>query len=504
MKLFIADGQITLWAGDEASFEALLAIQRLGLQQATMPSVEKAIAAYLAGPENYDGSNGLPAMIEKRGNIGVLKISGSLINGAAGFWRFYGVVGYDDIVNAAKQIYSDPDVKKVLVQIESPGGMVDGIFDAGGGLGVLSENKPTLVYTGSQMASGGYWLGTSFKGDIMAGPTASVGSIGVVAIHTDLTKALEEAGVKKTVLRAGENKARLNPYEPLTDEVKNAELKKMADVHNIFRAQVQKGRPGMSTDELLAATDGSTFLGKRAKAAKLVDEVGSFEQALKLLDSQKYSGNTPTQSKGANMKLSHEQVAQLVAGVPIEQLGLNAEETLEAKALLDSIRNANKGGDDEPGGEKPGVNEGGGAAAPPAGKEGIGAVTDATKLAAQVELLTSQLAEVNEKLVAKTAEVQNLTAAQAPMKTQNEALLGIARGALGNLQVALGGSNTTEGMDAQSVIDQHTKLSASFLDKFKVGRQSVDAKEGDEKGVDPNLAQFAQIAQLAQQNRKRY
>lgn len=499
IRLLFADGEPVLWAGTEISFDETRAQQELALKHIGTPAFEKWVSSgmQVRGSGAYDGANGLPAMIEKRGSIGILKIEGRLVNGAAGWYRFYGMVGYDDIAGAAAQLYGDPDVKKVLVRIESPGGMVDGIIDCGTQLEQITATKPSLVYSGQLCCSGGYWLATSIKGaELYAGPTAEIGSIGVLSIHTDITKALELAGVKKTVLRAGENKARLNPYEPLTDELKAKELVKMADVHKMFRAQVGRGRPNLNASELLAVTDGSTFMGKQALSAGLVDKVASFEQALKLLDSEKYSGNTPSHSKGAQMKLSHETIAKLMAGVPIDQLGLTAEEQTEAQQLLDSVRNVNKdSGNDSP---KPGLNagNGGGAQAPPAG--------DDTKLSAQVELLTSQLATANDKVVSLTADLKIAKDASAPLQAENAALLKIACASLGRMQVALGAADTTEGMDAKSVIEQHEKVVATFNEKFKQGRQTQDPQvEKKEVSVAPELRQFTQLAAMAQQQRSR-
>lgn len=464
MKIFFVDGQPILWAGTEASFEVVVQAQAKMHAQI----VDGTIKLEVRGEQTYDGRDGLPAMIAVQGEVGILRIEGSLIDGEANWLRYFGVVGYADIVAAAERLYGNPDVKRVLVHIESPGGMVSGIMDAGSRLSKLSSTKKSMVYTGNLAASGGYWLATSIKGEIIAGPTAQVGSIGVVSVHTDTSKMYEDAGIKRTVLRSGENKARVNSIEPLTPELKSAEEAKMADVHNIFRAQVAKGRPNLSTEDLLSVTDGSTFLGKRAKTAGLVDHVATFEQALKLLDTNNPSGNTSPKSKGASM-LTEQLIAQLLAGATPQQLGLTEEQTAAWTQMQADAAAA--GADDKSG------QDGDAAPAPAAAAPAPAApAADATALQAQVALLNTQLAEANEKLIAKTAEVQNLTAAAAPLQANIEALLGVARKHVGKLQVALGATNTADSMDVAAVLAANTSLTEKFEKNFPIGGVSQQVK----------------------------
>lgn len=468
MKIHFVDGKPVLWAGTEASFDIAVQAQTNALQMMTNKG------QYDLSAQTYDGRDGLPAMISKRGDVGILQISGSLVDGEASYGRYFGVVGYDDITAAAARLYADPEVKKVLVRIDSPGGMVDGIMDAGETLKRLSKTKTSMVHTSSLAASGGYWLATSIDGKLHVGPTAQVGSIGVVSVHTDLTGAYEQMGVKKTVLRSGENKARINSLEPLTPELKASEERKMADVHNIFRTQVAAGRPGLDAAQLLEVTDGSTFMGKHAVTAGLADSVATFERALKLLDSQILTSNTASNPKGASMKLSEDQIAKLQAGVPVEQLGLSAEDLATYKAELDQAATTNKVAEDAPAptGAAP-TNPAAPATAPP--ETSVNDQLVATT--AQVSLLTTQLAELTTKFMEASNQVKTLTDAAAPLQAAHDSLLTIARASVGRQQVALMIPNTAASMDATTLAAAHTELSASILEKYKVGGVSKPTTE---------------------------
>lgn len=502
-------GAPTLWMGSQESFDGVAEAQR----QVALLTPEKMAQLQVRAGELDE--NGLPMLWEKRGAVAVINVSGSLVDGSSGWGRFFGVLGYDDLAVAAIAAYSDPDVKTVMWKIESPGGQVSGVIDCGTLIAQLSSMKPSMTYTGGLMASGGYWLGTSVQGQIYAGPTAEVGSIGVLVVLTDMSEAMRLAGVKKTLMRAGDDKARINPYEAPTDKALADLQQSMDDVHGLFRTQVAKGRPDLSTEELLAATTGKTFMGKRAKDAGLVDKVSSFEQALKLLDSQKPTSNTSNNSKGANMKvvLTDAQIAQISAGVAVESLGLSAEAVIEVNAeIARQAAEAKAAGDAaaekianatlQPTAE---------AVAAEAAKKAVGATeTDITKLTAslhtsniQVGLLQAQLVTANESLVTKEAELVNLKVSAQSMTANHDAMLGAVHAALGRLQVASGGSDTTAGMDAASASAAYMALLGSFNAKFKIGAASKLASGTDKvAGVeDEATRRFKAAAAAAQNNR---
>lgn len=504
-------GAPTLWLGSRESFDAVAEAER----QVSLLTPEKIVE--LQARSGARDANGLPMIWEKRGATAVISISGGLIDGNAGFMRYFGVVGYDDIAEAAIAAYSDPDVKKVMWKIESPGGQVSGVMDTGVLISTLSGMKPSMTYTGNLMASGGYWLGTSVKGPVIAGPTAEVGSIGVLMVLTDVTKALADQGIKKTIMRAGDDKARINPFEAPTDKALADLQQSMDDVHGLFRAQVSKGRPNLSTEDMLAATTGKTFLGKRAKAAGLVDSVSSFEQALKLLDSQNPTSNTPSNSKGATMKtvLTSEQIAKIAAGVSVDNLGLSAEAVAEVKEFMAEEATSAKLLADAEAEKlaKAALQATADAAAAEAAKKLAGGTenTDIAKITAdlgtaniKVGLLESQLATKDALLVTTTAELTNLKVSTQAMTANHDGMLAQLRTALARLQVALGGSDTTEGMDAATATKEHERLVGVFNTKFKVGAASRLATETEDKSKvaeDENTRRFRAAAEAANKNR---
>jgi signal peptide peptidase SppA len=445
------------WAGSDESYELVVKAQAKVDDLLAKPGMT---AGWLE-----DALAKLPPLWRHEGSTAVVEVNGPVVNGSAGFMRLFGVLGYDDIGQAAVAAATHPDTKGMLYHINTPGGDVAGIVDMSALLGQLSSLKPSAVHTTELMASAGYWMASAIRGAISAGPTAVVGSIGVLRVHTETSKRLEEQGIKATVLRSGEYKAELNSIEPLTEGAKARAQEQLAEVHKLFRKQVAAGRPNLAADQLAEVTKGQTFLGQAAVKAGLVDKVQSFDLALKLLDKQKHSSNTPSNSKGKAMAitLTQDQLTALRAGKSMAEIGLHEDGT-------------------------------------PMTAEEIAArdqATADTAAAAELSTLKAELATVKGQLTTVQGELASantaLTAARADVAAANvkvadlqkvaqhhEGLLAIAKEATANMLIPMGGTKAAvDAMDAAGVVAEHARVKPEFLAKFPAGRQSAPNDDDD-------------------------
>jgi signal peptide peptidase SppA len=181
-------------------------------------------------------------------------------------------------------------VSAILLDIDSPGGTVDGtqaladtVFEARG-------QKPIFAFANGEMASAAYWIGSGAD-KIISEPTAVLGSIGVVSMHYDFSGSDEKAGVKRTVLTAGKYKAMGNDTEPLNKESKDYMQSILDTYYSIFVNDVARNR-GVSNDTVLKdMADGRLFIGTQGLDAGLVDVIGGFEKAFDLARSASDSGS---------------------------------------------------------------------------------------------------------------------------------------------------------------------------------------------------------------------
>ena len=251
-----------LWAGNDSSYEivAQAYVAALALQSSGNPPPQSSLLA-LAG------------------NVGVITVDGPLIPGEAGFMSYFGITGYGDIRNALIEAVSHPDVKSIMLSINSGGGAVDGCADCATLISKVAEIKPVLTYADGAIGSAAYWIGSQADA-VLIGPTTVAGSLGVILKHREMSKAYADAGVTNTVIRTGEYKQLANPVEPLSDTAK-AELQQMSDdIYSVFLGAVAKAKSMSPALVDAKMGKGREFVGQRAVSVGLADGIATFEGAL--------------------------------------------------------------------------------------------------------------------------------------------------------------------------------------------------------------------------------
>lgn len=204
---------------------------------------------------------------EIRDRIAILPIEGGLIKSG---WSWGMTATYSDIGQAVQQADADPSVAAILLNIDSPGGTVAGVEALSE---ILQETqKPLYAYTDSMMASAAYWIGSHAK-RIGAANTAQIGSIGVLLVHGEMSKMLDEIGIKYTFLTAGDFKAAGNMAEPLSDRDREYFQTRLQGIYTIFLETVAANRDFAPGTEKQWA-DGRVFLAGDARNLGLIDDAG--------------------------------------------------------------------------------------------------------------------------------------------------------------------------------------------------------------------------------------
>ena len=181
----------------------------------------------------------------------------------------------EEIITDFKAAIRDEAVKKILLDIDSPGGSVDGIAELSDLIYNLRGKKPKTAFANGQMSSAAYWIGSAAD-KIYTSKSAEVGSIGVYAIINDETVADHMSGIKSTVIRAGKHKAAGHPSKPLT-ESDVADIQEIVNsYYDLFTGAVQRNR-NMSIDDINEVANGKVFIGEQAVDNGLVDDIETIE-----------------------------------------------------------------------------------------------------------------------------------------------------------------------------------------------------------------------------------
>lgn len=207
------------------------------------------------------------------GPVAVVPVEGVLTKRGLSFLGCQLTLGMRDIAGALLQAAADNEVKAILLEVDSPGGTVDGIEELAGAVARAGSIKPIYAFADGLMASAAYWLSCSAR-EIAAPATAEIGSIGVVMIHREYSRMLEDAGITCNVIAAGHYKAAGNSVEPLTDEMRAYLQSGVDDTYELFLQAVERGRR-VNREKALAMADGRIFSGGEALKAGLIDRVST-------------------------------------------------------------------------------------------------------------------------------------------------------------------------------------------------------------------------------------
>ncbi len=180
--------------------------------------------------------------------------------------------GFTSVASALKDAFDDPRTKGVVLRINSPGGSAVQsamIYDEVKRLKKEHEDIPVYAVIQDVGASGGYFIAASAD-EIYANRSSIVGSIGVRLDSYGVVEAAKKLGIESRLVTAGNHKAILDPFQPLSD-VEQRHLKKMlASTHKEFIQSVREGR-GDRLKENPDTFSGLFWTGSGAKELGLVD-----------------------------------------------------------------------------------------------------------------------------------------------------------------------------------------------------------------------------------------
>jgi signal peptide peptidase SppA len=204
--------------------------------------------------------------------VAVIPVQGPIAKRMNMFLYISGGTSTQLLAGAIRQAVDDPSVRAILLDVDSPGGTVDGTEDLAALIAACRQRKPVVAYTDGIMASAAYWIASAASRIYISGDTPMIGSIGVVMAHVDLSRAEEMEGVRTTEIYAGKYKRIASEYAPLSEEGRQYLQDRVDYTYATFLAAVSGNRPDqLSMDDIASWADGRIFTGKQAITAGLAD-----------------------------------------------------------------------------------------------------------------------------------------------------------------------------------------------------------------------------------------
>jgi protease-4 len=183
------------------------------------------------------------------------------------------------IIRNLKDAEEDKDIKAVVMRLNSPGGSVapsQEIYEA-----VKHFKKPLVVSMGSVAASGAFYIAAGAK-KVYANAGTLTGSIGVIMEFMNLKKLYDWAKVERYSIKTGKFKDSGAEYREQSAEEKEYFQNLVNDTLTQFKGAVSEGRK-MTPEEVTAVADGRVFTGVQAKRLKLIDEIGTLDDAVQYI-----------------------------------------------------------------------------------------------------------------------------------------------------------------------------------------------------------------------------
>lgn len=212
--------------------------------------------------------------------IAVVNIEGAVIDGDS---DDEGNVGGDTIARLLRQAIEDENIKGVIVRLNTPGGSAFASEIIRQELIHIKEKgKPVVVSMGAMAASGGYWI-ASVADKIIADKNTITGSIGIFAMFPTVEKGLDNIGVNADGVNTSEL-AQASLVNPLNDKVKDILQLEIEHGYDQFLTRVAEGR-GLQKSQVDNVAQGQVWLGQDALQLGLVDELGDFDDAIRVTQS---------------------------------------------------------------------------------------------------------------------------------------------------------------------------------------------------------------------------
>lgn len=222
--------------------------------------------------------------LEMRDGIAVLPVVGPLFRYANLFTQVSGASSYELLAKDFTQAVENPDVKAIILNIDSPGGEVNGCAEFADMIHEARGVKPIIAYASGDAASGAYWIAAAAD-EIVVSKTSALGSIGVVGVY--------RGNKGEDAVEVVSSQSPYKRLDPDTDDGRARLQKRIDAMADVFVEAVAKYRGVASSHVQNHYGSGDVFIGDAAVKQGLADRIGSFEKLLSEISGNPVSEPSP-------------------------------------------------------------------------------------------------------------------------------------------------------------------------------------------------------------------
>lgn len=208
---------------------------------------------------------------EIREGAAVIPVVGPLFRYANIFTAISGASSYEVLAKDFTSALENPDVHSIILDIDSPGGEVNGCAEFASMIFEARGKKPIIAYASGDAASGAYWIASACD-QIIASETSMLGSIGVVAVY--------RGSNDENVLEIVSSQSPYKRLDPSSKDGKSRLQSRIDDLATVFIESIAKHRGVDPPTVIKDFGGGDVFIGKNAISSGLADDIGSLEQII--------------------------------------------------------------------------------------------------------------------------------------------------------------------------------------------------------------------------------
>ncbi|WP_425641415.1 S49 family peptidase [Marinomonas gallaica] len=263
--------------------------------------------------------------------VAVVPVSGTLVHKFDHVKPYSGMTGYNGIIARVQAAISDPEVKGILMDMDTPGGEVAGCFDAAQTIRSFAQEggKPLWALADDMACSAGMAIASAADRRLIT-QSAVMGSVGVVMAHQSYAGKLKENGIKVTLIHSGAHKVDGNPYEDLSAEALEKFQTSSDTLRQEFAALVSE-HTGLSVDAVLA-TEAKTYRGQEAIDIGFADQLVNGNEAIAIFAD--FLNQPKTNMSGVSMATTNtEQPAATTPTAPAQPSAETAPQMSEKERI---------------------------------------------------------------------------------------------------------------------------------------------------------------------------
>jgi len=258
------------WAIDPEKMDQLVAF--LALQAAGEKFSAEEVQARITKQQERD-------VARREGSVAVLPLRGVIANRMNLMSEISGGTSSEGFGKRFDAAVDDAQVKAVIVDVDSPGGVVTGTDELSAKVFAARGKKPIIAHVNGIAASAAYWIATAAD-EVVVTRSSEVGSIGVIGIHDDVSAALEKLGVKKTLISAGKFKTEGHPFGPLSEEALAHRQERVASYYDDFVRAVARNRNTTLTAVRDGYGQGRMVRAEAAVAEGMADTIATLDETI--------------------------------------------------------------------------------------------------------------------------------------------------------------------------------------------------------------------------------